>query len=422
MNRSRRMLLTTCCLLALLASGVGALAQKQTPEKASPPPPDGGVSTRTNVILTALPPDGQMPIHVEPNETGGMAAFTLISPEMNFESAPVKGAPYSAEAINESVQTLADGNRIVRKSTTLVYRDSEGRTRREQNLNNIGPFATAGDAPIMITITDPVAGTSYALDPRTHIARTLKNFAFSYGPVERTKILPAPGEAANAPAAGDAPLTLPPGGLRGAAIKRVEPVYPDVAKAAGAQGSVTVQVVIDEQGNVASARAVSGHPLLQQAAIDAARQWVFKPTIVGGRAAKVNGLISFNFMLDKNDLASAVQAAERMPKPVKESLGTQNIEGVEATGTRITTTLSAGAIGNEQPINIVTETWYSPELHAVIMSKHTDPRFGETTYRLTNINRSEPAHSLFEVPADYTIKTDEPMRREFRMVQPENNQ
>ena len=92
----------------------------------------------------------------------------------------------------------------------------------------------------------------------------------------------------------------------------------------------------------------------------------------------------------------------------KESLGKQTIEGVEAEGTRITTTIPAGDIGNELPIEMVFETWYSPELQTVIMSKHSDPRSGESTYRLTNINRIEPPHSLFELPPDYTVQESEP--------------
>ena len=87
-----------------------------------------------------------------------------------------------------------------------------------------------------------------------------------------------------------------------------------------------------------------------------------------------------------------------------ESLGKQNIEGVEAEGTRHTVTIPAGEIGNERDIQIVSERWYSPELQTVVMTRHSDPRFGETVYKLTNINRSEPAKSLFEVPSDYTIK------------------
>ena len=66
-------------------------------------------------------------------------------------------------------------------------------------------------------------------------------------------------------------------------------------------------------------------------------------------------------------------------------------------------TIPAGQIGNELPINIVSERWFSPELKVLVMSRQSDPRFGETTYRLTNISRGEPAPDLFEVPADYQI-------------------
>ena len=92
------------------------------------------------------------------------------------------------------------------------------------------------------------------------------------------------------------------------------------------------------------------------------------------------------------------------PKPVIESLGKQFMEGVEADGTRTTFTIPAGQIGNELPISVVSERWYSPELKALVMSRQSDPRFGETTYRLTNIARGEPSPSLFEVPSDFTIE------------------
>jgi hypothetical protein len=98
----------------------------------------------------------------------------------------------------------------------------------------------------------------------------------------------------------------------------------------------------------------------------------------------------------------------------KESLGTQVIEGVQAEGTRTTMTIPAGAIGNELPIQIVSERWYSPELRTVVMSKHSDPRMGDTVYRLTNINRSEPARSLFEAPADYTVAEGKPVQMKVK--------
>ncbi|MEP7075741.1 MAG: hypothetical protein ABI878_08010, partial [Acidobacteriota bacterium] len=87
----------------------------------------------------------------------------------------------------------------------------------------------------------------------------------------------------------------------------------------------------------------------------------------------------------------------------KESLGTQNVEGVQAEGTRSTTTIPAGAVGNERPIEIVYERWYSKDLQMIIVSKHNDPRIGEQTYRLTNIVRGEPSSTLFSPPADYKV-------------------
>lgn len=415
MSKKRRMLLTTCCLLALLANGTGAFAQRQAQAKLPPaPPPEGEMRI---MLAPGQTPEGAPPMKIMTEGPGDAVGFAIVSDEMHFAGPVVKGAPYSGEAVTESVQTLADGNRITHKSTAQVYRDSDGRTRREQTLNNIGPFATSGDAPTLIFINDPVSGANYTLDPRTKTARKGGVFNLRVAPPAEREGQPAHDMMFVVPSP-DAP---PPMGGLGSAIKRVEPVYPEAAKAAGAEGPVSVQIVIDEQGNVASARAVSGNPLLQAAAVDAARQWVFKPAGGTGRPAKVSGSISFNFRLDKNSQELAPTEA-RGPKPVRESLGTQMIEGVNAEGTRYTITLPAGAVGNEQPIQIVDEHWYSSDLHVLVMSKHSDPRFGETTYRLTNINRSEPAHNLFEVPADYTIKQGGPERREFRMRQPENNQ
>jgi hypothetical protein len=87
-----------------------------------------------------------------------------------------------------------------------------------------------------------------------------------------------------------------------------------------------------------------------------------------------------------------------------QSLGRQTIEGVPADGTRTTTIIPAGSqMGNELPIQIVSESWYSPDLQTVVLSKHSDPRVGETVFRLTNISRAEPALSLFQPPADYKV-------------------
>ena len=87
------------------------------------------------------------------------------------------------------------------------------------------------------------------------------------------------------------------GVLNGKAISKPQPAYPPIAKAARASGTVTVQVTVDEQGNVISARATGGHPLLQQAAVSAARQARFSPTLLSGQPVKVNGVITYNFVL-----------------------------------------------------------------------------------------------------------------------------
>jgi protein TonB len=94
------------------------------------------------------------------------------------------------------------------------------------------------------------------------------------------------------------PKTIVSGGvLNGKAISKPQPAYPPIAKAARAQGTVTVQIVVDESGRVISATAVSGHPLLQQAAVAAARQARFSPTLLSGQPVKVSGVITYNFVL-----------------------------------------------------------------------------------------------------------------------------
>ncbi|HEX8491648.1 MAG TPA: TonB family protein [Pyrinomonadaceae bacterium] len=88
------------------------------------------------------------------------------------------------------------------------------------------------------------------------------------------------------------------GVLNGKAISLPKPAYPAIARAARASGTVTVQVTVDESGKVTEARAVSGHPLLQQAAVQAARQARFSPTQLAGKPVKVTGTLSYKFELE----------------------------------------------------------------------------------------------------------------------------
>lgn len=86
-----------------------------------------------------------------------------------------------------------------------------------------------------------------------------------------------------------------------------------------------------------------------------------------------------------------------------EDLGSQTMEGVLANGVRTTNTIPAGQIGNDRPIVVVTEVWTSPELKTIVYSKRSDPRMGDSTFKLTNIERTEPDASLFTVPPDFKV-------------------
>jgi TonB family protein len=277
--------------------------------------------------------------------------FTFVSSEMNFDGKLVKGAPYSAQAVTETTQTLADGNRIINKSESALYRDSEGRTRREQSLRAIGPFAATGEPAQTIFINDPVAGVNYALDSRTMVARKMApmkfDFKFDSG---------QPGQGVK--------VTTTTGVSKTVVGERIE-VHPDIVVSPGAVVSQRTSTRFEPEVFTAATLAPPG-----SAAGGMVMHWFGGPDDRGK----------------------------------SESLGKQMIEGVEAEGTRTVTTIPAGKIGNERAIEIVFERWYSPELQTVIMTRHADPRFGETTYRLTNISRDEPSHSLFEVPAGYTVK------------------
>jgi hypothetical protein len=254
---------------------------------------------------------GEEPFMIPLSHTSANMQF--ISSEFEPVGKPVKGAPYSAEIISESIQTLSDGNHITHKSNSAIYRDSEGRTRREQNFANLGGLAAEDESMKIIFINDPVAGINYILHPN----KTANRIMIGKSHINALALEGKPGS-----------------------------------------------------GVEVSAEAVSTD----------ARQFHAEKKII------------------RHEGSSSFENSK------KESLGTQNIEGVKAEGSRVTIVIPAGEIGNELPITIVSETWYSPELQTVVVSKNSDPRMGDNSYRLTNINRNEPARSLFEVPADYKIE------------------
>jgi hypothetical protein len=212
----------------------------------------------------------------------------------------VKGSPYSAQEVTESVQTLADGSKIRHTVSGSVYRDVEGRVRLEHTVNRPG----AKTQSKAISIVDPIAGVQYELNSDAKQARKMtfqaRQFNGPQGPGQGPKGRPGP--MANAA-----------GGPRG-----------------------------------------------------------------GGKDSS-------------------------RPKPVVEALGHQSFDGVDAEGTRMTTTIPAGTVGNEAALQIITERWYSAELQQTVMTRHVDPRVGETVYKLTNISRANPDASLFTVPSDFAV-------------------
>jgi len=124
------------------------------------------------------------------------------------------------------------------------------------------------------------------------------------------------------------------------------------------------------------------------------------------------------FFNDVKVMKAGPDSGEAAPK--SESLGDQTIDGIHVTGTRMTHIIAAGKMGNEKPITVTSERWYSPELKATISTKHDDPWAGELKTNLKNINTGEPDASLFSVPADYKVLDvkDGPIRIKLRPPAP----
>jgi len=115
-------------------------------------------------------------------------------------------------------------------------------------------------------------------------------------PPPPARVTPTP---APAPPRESKPVRLSSEILVGKATSKPAPQYPTIAKAAGVQGPVVVQVLIDERGSVVSAKVTSGHPLLQQAALQTAYKWKFSPTVLTGTPVKVTGVVTYNFVLNR---------------------------------------------------------------------------------------------------------------------------
>ena len=119
------------------------------------------------------------------------------------------------------------------------------------------------------------------------------------------------------------------------------------------------------------------------------------------RVFESSGDLPDNTLLALGDLGPLALEAGPRGQGVTTALGSREFDRVRADGSRTTWTIPAGKIGNEKPIDVVSERWYAPELLLVVSSRNVDPRRGETFYRLANLKRGEPDAALFQVPADY---------------------
>src|ERR1700676_1511660 len=114
-----------------------------------------------------------MPPGPPPGGFGGPGDFAMVRPEFGMAGKVITGAPYSAQAVTQFTQTLADGNHVQKTSTASVARDSSGRTRTERSVGAIGSLTGSGTASKAVFINDPVASTGYMLDATSKTARQI---------------------------------------------------------------------------------------------------------------------------------------------------------------------------------------------------------------------------------------------------------
>lgn len=263
----------------------------------------------------------------------------------------VKNAPYSATAVIERSQALADGNRITSRRSMANHRDGAGRTRQEV----VGP-----DGEVRSVIIRDDKGTLMlrpASKTGTRISRDLPEVARMARAHAHEKIVKLRREGKLPPeAAGE-------GAGEEVVVRRVERFRH--AEHAGHEGKamkdVRVRVMRDMEGKAGELRMLA--PMISRA-------------------------------FDDMKYAKDARVTD---------LGTKEIAGVKAEGKMRSYEIPAGAIGNEKPIVVTDESWFSPELQVTVYKKHSDPRSGEQVYRLENLRRAEPAGELFAAPAGYTI-------------------
>ena len=300
-------------------------------------------------------------------------SYAFIAREFGSTREIVKNAPYQAEAVNESIQTLADGNRIVRRSSTFVARDGYGRTRQERKGGSVFVF-------------DPIDNRSWALNPERKTAVRIPRAPSLVAPMPPAPPMPPGAIAPPAP-------PMPPGAAMPAppAPPTAGPTPPP------APGTTAERVVVKRSSDGKTVEVSPGRVIVKRAgdARDDVEDVRIEVVRIGRDGPGMHG--------------SALLPPLALPlmprgKGETKALGTRDFEGVKAEGTMTTHTIPAGEIGNEKAIVITSERWFSPELHVVVYAKASDPRTGDTIYRLANLKRGEPPADWFKVPADYKVR------------------
>lgn len=323
----------------------------------------------------------------------GDQALTFAGRELEAERV-VKGAPYCATAVHESIQPLGDGNRIVRKQQSQLCRDGEGRTRREVQREG---------GPKVVYLNDPVAKESWVVYPdQKRVQRLRGNTAWMQGGHDE------------ALAAWQASMQD-----WGERMREQAGRWKEWA------GSVAERA---KAADVERIRSRSGEP-----GIVIERELVAPAAAASGASAAMP--------VERRRELRVIHASE-MPRPpamlappvppvpptplmlqlplqprsggVTTALPPKEIDGVKVNGERTTWTLEAGKIGNEKPIVSTREVWRSPELMLTVQSRDADPRSGEQNYRLEKIRRGEPDPALMKPPADFS----ESPRRNARPAEP----
>ncbi|MFX1680549.1 hypothetical protein PV762_15015 [Mitsuaria sp. CC2] len=378
--------------LTTLALALAAIAVQAQPAAPASPDPDARPAPPAPPVMPAVvppvPPVPPVPDVAELIAESGVAMHILSTERV------VKGAPYCAQAVHETVQPLADGNRIVHQQTSQLCRDGEGRTRQE----------VERQGRKVVYLRDAVSGENWLLDPERKTARYLgggradaeaqreygermreyqekmrdyndkmreygrkmRDWAReNFGRSETTPRV----EAARPPAAPVAPA---------APTVHVNPrIATPVVIAPGETGQeVRVIRVETPPGSLG--------PLAPMSPLPPAVAMRIEPLILNGQLSGQDG------------------------QP--DNLPPKEIDGLKVTGGRTTRTIPAGKIGNEKPIVISREVWTSPELKVTVSVQTKDPRSGEQNYQLRHIRRAEPEAALMRVPADFA-KTGLPKPR-----------